>query len=118
SSRKETILLLKNTVEQMAERALFESYLSCHVCSETLKDPVSLSCNHSFCSSCLQQFWEQAKNKNCPIRKRQGSKEAGFNFKVADSFAGRKQAELETEKETKKVEFICISFHVFTLYYQ
>uniref|UniRef100_A0A3Q1HSY3 B30.2/SPRY domain-containing protein n=1 Tax=Anabas testudineus TaxID=64144 RepID=A0A3Q1HSY3_ANATE len=48
----------------MAERALFERFLSCHVCSETFRDPVSLSCNHSFCSSCLQQFWEQAKNKN------------------------------------------------------
>uniref|UniRef100_A0A3Q3IUW3 RING-type E3 ubiquitin transferase n=1 Tax=Monopterus albus TaxID=43700 RepID=A0A3Q3IUW3_MONAL len=57
--------------EEMGEKvALLESYLSCHVCSETFRDPVSLSCNHSFCSSCLQQFWEQAGNKNCPICKR------------------------------------------------
>ncbi|XP_019220822.1 E3 ubiquitin-protein ligase TRIM7 [Oreochromis niloticus] len=48
----------------MAERALLENYLSCHVCSETFRDPVSLSCNHNFCSSCLQKFWEQTKN-NC-----------------------------------------------------
>uniref|UniRef100_A0A3B4XST1 Uncharacterized protein n=1 Tax=Seriola lalandi dorsalis TaxID=1841481 RepID=A0A3B4XST1_SERLL len=49
-------------------------FLSCHVCSETFRDPVSLSCNHSFCSSCLKKFWEQAKNKNCPICKSKSSK--------------------------------------------
>uniref|UniRef100_A0AAQ4RYZ3 Uncharacterized protein n=1 Tax=Gasterosteus aculeatus aculeatus TaxID=481459 RepID=A0AAQ4RYZ3_GASAC len=54
----------------MAEKiAVVESFLSCHVCSETFRDPVSLSCSHSFCSSCLQRFWEQAGNKNCPICK-------------------------------------------------
>uniref|UniRef100_A0A3Q2E1V1 B30.2/SPRY domain-containing protein n=1 Tax=Cyprinodon variegatus TaxID=28743 RepID=A0A3Q2E1V1_CYPVA len=39
----------------------------CHVCSETFRDPVSLSCNHSFCSSCLKKFWEQTGNKNSLI---------------------------------------------------
>ncbi|XP_023270123.1 nuclear factor 7, ovary-like [Seriola lalandi dorsalis] len=78
----------------MAEKvALFESFLSCHVCSETFIDPVSLSCNHSFCSSCLKKFWEQAKNKNCPICKRKSSKDfpkLDFALKeLADSFAGR-----------------------------
>ncbi|XP_047237505.1 E3 ubiquitin-protein ligase TRIM62-like, partial [Girardinichthys multiradiatus] len=59
----------------MAEKiALVEGFLSCHVCSETFRDPVSLSCNHSFCSSCLQKFWEQTENKNCPICKRRSSK--------------------------------------------
>uniref|UniRef100_I3K118 RING-type domain-containing protein n=1 Tax=Oreochromis niloticus TaxID=8128 RepID=I3K118_ORENI len=38
----------------------------CHLCSETFKDPVTLTCNHSFCSSCLKTFWEQNKKKNCP----------------------------------------------------
>uniref|UniRef100_A0A3B3H405 RING-type domain-containing protein n=1 Tax=Oryzias latipes TaxID=8090 RepID=A0A3B3H405_ORYLA len=55
---------------EMAERAaLLESYLKCHVCSETFNDPVTLSCNHNFCWSCLQKFWEQSQNKNCPICK-------------------------------------------------
>ncbi|XP_047448898.1 nuclear factor 7, brain-like [Mugil cephalus] len=91
----------------MAERALFESYLSCHVCSETFRDPVSLSCNHNFCSSCLQKFWEQAKNKNCPICKRKSSKEnpwVNFTLKeLSDSFAGRqKSGSSETEKGKEK----------------
>ncbi|XP_026199083.1 tripartite motif-containing protein 35-like [Anabas testudineus] len=95
----------------MAEKiALFESYLSCHVCSETFRDPVSLSCNHSFCSSCLQQFWEQTKNKNCPICKRKSSKGVIVNFalkELADSFAGRqKTGSSETEKENK-LQVVC-----------
>uniref|UniRef100_A0A3P8SX30 Tripartite motif containing 35-12 n=1 Tax=Amphiprion percula TaxID=161767 RepID=A0A3P8SX30_AMPPE len=96
----------------MAEKALLESYLSCHVCSETFRDPVSLSCNHSFCSSCLQKFWEQAENKNCPICKRKSSKEhleINFTLKeLADSFAGRqKTGSCEAEKVEKKVEVVC-----------
>ncbi|XP_047446807.1 nuclear factor 7, brain-like [Mugil cephalus] len=92
----------------MAEKvALLESYLSCHVCSETFRDPVSLSCNHNFCSSCLQKFWEQAKNKNCPICKRKSSKDhplVNFTLKeLADSFAGRqKSGSSETEKGKEK----------------
>ncbi|XP_056231411.1 nuclear factor 7, brain-like [Seriola aureovittata] len=97
----------------MAEKvALVESFLSCHVCSETFRDPVSLSCNHSFCSSCLKKFWEQAKNKNCPICKRKSSKNfTGINFalkELADSFAGRqKSGSSETELGEKKVNVVC-----------
>ncbi|XP_039650056.1 nuclear factor 7, brain-like isoform X2 [Perca fluviatilis] len=96
----------------MAEKtALVESLLNCHVCSETFRDPVSLSCNHSFCSSCLHTFWEQANNKNCPICKRKSSKEnvvVNFALKeLADNFAGRqKSGSSETEKG-EKVEVVC-----------
>ncbi|XP_062273913.1 nuclear factor 7, brain-like [Scomber scombrus] len=97
----------------MAEKiALLERYLHCHVCSETFRDPVSLSCSHKFCSSCLQKFWEQAKNKNCPICKRKSSKDhpyVDFTLKeLADSFAGRQKAgSSETVKAEKKVEVVC-----------
>ncbi|XP_035999469.1 nuclear factor 7, brain-like [Fundulus heteroclitus] len=96
----------------MAERALLESYLSCHVCSETFRDPVSLSCNHSFCSSCLQKFWEQAENKNCPICKRKSSKDnllVNFTLKdLADSFTGRQKSRLsEAEKGAKQLMVVC-----------
>ncbi|XP_029916400.1 nuclear factor 7, brain-like [Myripristis murdjan] len=97
----------------MAEKiALVESFLSCHVCAETFRDPVSLSCHHSFCSSCLKQFWEQSKNKNCPICKRKSSKDVpivNFTLKeLADSFAGRqKAASSETEKVEEEVDVVC-----------
>ncbi|XP_029295371.1 nuclear factor 7, brain-like [Cottoperca gobio] len=96
----------------MAEKtALFESFLNCHVCSETFRDPVSLSCNHRFCSSCLQNFWEQSKNRNCPICKRKTSKDILVDFalkELADCFAKRlKVGSSETEKGEKKVEVLC-----------
>ncbi|XP_062274245.1 nuclear factor 7, brain-like [Scomber scombrus] len=97
----------------MAEKdAVLERYLSCHVCSETFRDPVSLSCSHKFCSSCLQTFWEQAKNKNCPICKRKSSKDnllVDFTLKeLADYFSERQKAgSSETEKTEKKVEVVC-----------
>uniref|UniRef100_A0A3P9N8G8 Uncharacterized protein n=1 Tax=Poecilia reticulata TaxID=8081 RepID=A0A3P9N8G8_POERE len=94
----------------MAER-LLESFLSCHVCSETFRDPVSLSCNHSFCSSCLQKFWEQTGNKNCPICKRRSSKDypiVNFTLKeLADSFVGRQKIGLPETEEGEKQPMVC-----------
>uniref|UniRef100_A0A8C4Z8Z4 Uncharacterized protein n=1 Tax=Gadus morhua TaxID=8049 RepID=A0A8C4Z8Z4_GADMO len=60
-------------------------FLTCSVCTEIVKDPVSLGCHHSFCSSCLQDFWAQAKNKNCPVCKRKSSKDiVGVNFSIKE----------------------------------
>ncbi|KAM4576927.1 nuclear factor 7, brain-like [Odontesthes bonariensis] len=101
----------------MAEQiSLVESYLSCHVCSETFRDPVSLSCSHSFCSSCLQKFWEQAENKNCPICKRKSSKDppmVNFSLKeLADSFAKRQSStSAEMENKTKPSEEVVCEKH-------
>ncbi|XP_075325049.1 nuclear factor 7, brain-like [Odontesthes bonariensis] len=97
----------------MADKiSLVESYLSCHVCSETFRDPVSLSCSHSFCSSCLQKFWERAENRNCPICKRKSSKEnllVNFSLKeLADSFAGRlKSGSSDTERGENVLKLMC-----------
>ncbi|KAM4576629.1 nuclear factor 7, brain-like [Odontesthes bonariensis] len=101
----------------MADKiSLVESYLSCHVCSKTFRDPVSLSCSHSFCSSCLQKFWEQAENKNCPICKRTSSKDppmVNFSLKeLADSFAQRQSStSAEMENKTKPSEEVVCEKH-------
>ncbi|MEQ2259438.1 hypothetical protein XENORESO_011857 [Xenotaenia resolanae] len=95
----------------MAERAPFESFLSCHVCSETFRDPVSLSCNHSFCSSCLQKFWEQTENKNCPICKKRSKENPAINTSLKElaSFVEKQnEASTEMEKERQKQkEVVC-----------
>ncbi|MED6275510.1 hypothetical protein CHARACLAT_027226, partial [Characodon lateralis] len=95
----------------MAERAPFESFLSCHVCSETFRDAVSLSCNHSFCSSCLQKFWEQTENKNCPICKKRSKENPAINISLKElaSFVEKQNEALtEMEKERQKQkEVVC-----------
>ncbi|KAF4105273.1 hypothetical protein G5714_014604 [Onychostoma macrolepis] len=48
--------------------------LSCPVCCEIFKDPVVLSCSHSFCKECLQQFWKTKKTQECPVCRRRSSR--------------------------------------------
>uniref|UniRef100_A0A8C4YYZ4 Uncharacterized protein n=1 Tax=Gadus morhua TaxID=8049 RepID=A0A8C4YYZ4_GADMO len=91
-------------------------YLTCNVCTEIVKDPVSLGCHHSFCSSCLQDFWAQAENKNCPVCKRKSSKGIGVNFslkELADSFTGRQrsapseEAQVVCTEHLKDIKWFC-----------
>ncbi|XP_073677028.1 zinc-binding protein A33-like [Garra rufa] len=49
--------------------------LSCPVCCEIFKDPLILSCSHSFCKECLQQFWKTKKTQECPVCRRRSSRE-------------------------------------------
>ncbi|ROJ30520.1 Nuclear factor 7, ovary [Anabarilius grahami] len=49
--------------------------LSCPVCCEIFKVPVLLSCSHSICKECLQQFWKTKKSQECPVCRRRSSKQ-------------------------------------------
>uniref|UniRef100_A0A8C0XZ78 Kinesin light chain n=1 Tax=Cyprinus carpio carpio TaxID=630221 RepID=A0A8C0XZ78_CYPCA len=48
---------------------------SCPVCCEIFKDPVLLSCSHSFCKECLQQFWRTKETQECPVCRRRSSRD-------------------------------------------
>ncbi|XP_029899974.1 nuclear factor 7, ovary-like [Myripristis murdjan] len=56
----------------MASRS--EKDLSCPVCHDIFKDPLVLSCSHSFCKTCLQSWWTEKPTKDCPVCKRRSSK--------------------------------------------
>ncbi|XP_064197429.1 E3 ubiquitin-protein ligase TRIM35-like [Anguilla rostrata] len=53
--------------------SLLEEELSCPVCFEIFRDPVVLSCHHSFCRACLQKNWEQKGSRECPVCRRRSS---------------------------------------------
>uniref|UniRef100_A0A3P9KUX8 Uncharacterized protein n=1 Tax=Oryzias latipes TaxID=8090 RepID=A0A3P9KUX8_ORYLA len=91
----------KNTLKRdFSGTAVLESFLSCHICSETFRDPVTLKCNHNFCSK-----------KNCPICKKKSSKkhtQLNFSLKeLADSFAGRRKSGSSSGAEEQKVLVVC-----------
>uniref|UniRef100_A0AAY4BHC2 Zinc-binding protein A33-like n=1 Tax=Denticeps clupeoides TaxID=299321 RepID=A0AAY4BHC2_9TELE len=52
-----------------------EEDFSCPVCYEIFKDPLILSCSHSFCKVCLQQVWESKGYRECPVCRKRSSKE-------------------------------------------
>ncbi|XP_030297043.1 nuclear factor 7, ovary-like [Sparus aurata] len=52
-----------------------EEGLCCPVCIEIFKDPVILSCSHSFCKDCLQSYWAEKEIRECPSCNRRCSRE-------------------------------------------
>uniref|UniRef100_A0A3P9C8K9 Uncharacterized protein n=1 Tax=Maylandia zebra TaxID=106582 RepID=A0A3P9C8K9_9CICH len=57
----------------MASRS--EEDLCCPVCQEVFRDPVILSCSHSFCKDCLKRWWRERPTHECPVCKRRSSKD-------------------------------------------
>ncbi|KAL7852173.1 hypothetical protein SRHO_G00179580 [Serrasalmus rhombeus] len=55
--------------------SLLEEDLSCPICCQIFKDPVILSCSHSYCRTCLKQYWAVNLGRECPVCRRRSSKE-------------------------------------------
>ncbi|XP_056128354.1 E3 ubiquitin-protein ligase TRIM35-like isoform X2 [Rhinichthys klamathensis goyatoka] len=55
--------------------SLSEDDISCPVCCEIFNAPVLLSCSHSVCKECLQQFWRIKEIQECPVCRRRSSKD-------------------------------------------
>ncbi|XP_060938208.1 zinc-binding protein A33-like, partial [Limanda limanda] len=55
----------------MASR--LEEDLCCPVCHYVFRDPVVLSCSHSFCKDCVKSWWKDKEVKKCPLCKRRSS---------------------------------------------
>ncbi|XP_040025574.2 zinc-binding protein A33 [Gasterosteus aculeatus] len=56
----------------MASRS--EQDLCCPVCHEVFKNPVVLSCSHSFCKVCLKSWWREKQAQECPVCRRRSSR--------------------------------------------
>nr|XP_057929519.1 tripartite motif-containing protein 16-like protein [Doryrhamphus excisus] len=45
---------------------LDKTQFSCSICLELLKDPVTITCGHSFCLACLTSYWDSQVVCSCP----------------------------------------------------
>ncbi|XP_063070690.1 E3 ubiquitin-protein ligase TRIM35-like, partial [Engraulis encrasicolus] len=64
----------------MASKWFSEEDLSCPVCCDIFKDPVVLSCSHSICKVCLQQFWDTKGSRECPVCRRKSNDNPPLNL--------------------------------------
>ncbi|XP_041935226.1 nuclear factor 7, brain-like isoform X2 [Alosa sapidissima] len=49
--------------------------LTCPICCDIFRDPVTLKCSHSFCQECLQKYWKDLDVPLCPICRKKCSSE-------------------------------------------
>ncbi|KAM9493454.1 zinc-binding protein A33 [Clarias gariepinus] len=71
-----------------------EEDLLCPVCCDIFSDPVLLPCSHSFCRSCLQNFWERSLFRSCPVcRRRVSKKQAPSNLALRNLCEAFKQTQ-------------------------
>ncbi|KAK2826796.1 hypothetical protein Q5P01_021010 [Channa striata] len=54
--------------------------LDCPVCREIFQDPVLLSCCHSFCKACLEAWWNENTNQECPLCRRRSQNDPPRNL--------------------------------------
>ncbi|XP_030641258.1 tripartite motif-containing protein 35-like [Chanos chanos] len=91
-----TFLKQERTCYNMASQ-ISEEDLSCPVCHEVFKDPLVLSCGHSVCKVCLQEFWEKKGTQECPVCRRRSSKsELPLNFELKNLCEAFLQGKIQT----------------------
>ncbi|XP_053171634.1 nuclear factor 7, ovary-like [Scomber japonicus] len=97
----------------MASRS--EEDLCCPVCHEVFRDPVILSCSHSFCKDCLKSWWREKPTHECPVCKRRTSKaEPPLNLALKNLCESFSECRLQRPSEalcslhSEKLKLFCL----------
>ena len=83
--------------EKPREDPTFPTDLSCSTCLSLFTDPVVLQCGHSFCQSCVHEYWEKNSIRECSLCKQlipEGDPPINFSLKsLCEKYGGRSQGE-------------------------
>ncbi|XP_047431601.1 zinc-binding protein A33-like [Mugil cephalus] len=88
--------------------------LFCTLCENIFKDPVTLSCSHSFCNECLKKHWTEKETHECPLCKRRSSKERlppTFELKSQNEVffkEGSSESDPVCSVHSEKLNFFCL----------
>ncbi|XP_008406574.1 tripartite motif-containing protein 35-like [Poecilia reticulata] len=89
-----------------------EEDLCCSVCKEVFKDPVVLSCSHSFCKECLKSWWREKPARECPVCKRRSSRsDPPLNLvlkNLCESFLQQRVSEDLCSLHSEKLKLFCL----------
>ncbi|KAK7161033.1 hypothetical protein R3I94_003873 [Phoxinus phoxinus] len=93
-----------------------EDELSCPVCTDLFRDPVLLSCGHSFCRQCINDHWTSSRSRNCPVCRQLSPQQPVSNLSLRNTCEcylrennTRKQKEREhvCQIHGEKIELFC-----------
>ncbi|XP_076118638.1 E3 ubiquitin-protein ligase TRIM35-like [Alosa pseudoharengus] len=91
--------------------SLSEEDFSCPVCFGVFKNPVMLTCSHSFCESCVRRCWEASGSRECPACRNPSHDLPRPNLvlkNLCEKFLQQMKALAEMcQLHNKKLEFFC-----------
>uniref|UniRef100_A0A3P9DRZ1 RING-type domain-containing protein n=1 Tax=Maylandia zebra TaxID=106582 RepID=A0A3P9DRZ1_9CICH len=93
----------------MASRS--EEDLCCPVCQEVFRDPVLLSCSHSFCKDCLKRWWRERPTHECPVCKEISVNDPPLNLalkNLCESFLQERASEALCSLHSEKLKLFCL----------
>ncbi|XP_039653260.1 nuclear factor 7, ovary-like isoform X2 [Perca fluviatilis] len=96
----------------MASRS--EKDLCCPVCHDVFRDPVVLSCSHSFCKDCLKSWWTEKPTQECPVCKKRSLYEPPCNLvlkNLCESFLlerDQRASEALCSLHSEKLKLFCL----------
>uniref|UniRef100_A0A3Q1GJ93 RING-type domain-containing protein n=1 Tax=Acanthochromis polyacanthus TaxID=80966 RepID=A0A3Q1GJ93_9TELE len=57
---------MASTSTSPSEPSLLDKHITCSICMDVFKDPISTACGHSFCKDCLFRSFK-FNDKQCPL---------------------------------------------------